>query len=165
MAVREIMINVFLVVTFSGALGLLFSVLFAFFIVVSNSFFKYGTFRLFNELMVLGFGVLGWYFFPNGFFQILYFLLLSIFYQLYRIVREIYSIDVRFRILVLALGKDRFEYAIFSLKRVRKRIIGTFFKLLTILIASYSISQSLQALIVGVISLIVGVVLIILKLD
>ncbi|ONN26860.1 hypothetical protein XJ44_07375 [Thermosipho affectus] len=159
------MINAFLISLISGALGLLISVLTVFFIVISNSFFKYNTFRFFNEIMVLGFGILGWYFIPSGILCFLFFLLISTLYQIYRIIREIYSIDVRFRILVLALGKDRFEYSLFSIKRVRKRIIGSFFKLLVILIASYAISQSLHAMLVGVISLLVGVILIFLKLD
>lgn len=159
------MVNVTLLTLLTGAIGLLISIFVTLFIVISNTFFKYGTFRFFNELIILGLGILGWYYVPKGPLQFLFFLTISFLYQLYRILKDIYSIDARFRVLVLALGKDRVEYAIFSLKRVRKRIIGSFFKYFTILIAAYSISQSLHTVFIGVISLLVGIVLVILKLD
>jgi len=163
--VKKIMLDVTFFTLITGAVGLLISIALAFLIVISKTFFKYGTFRVFNELIVLGLGILGWYYIPKGILQLFFFLILSTLYQLYRIIRDIYSIDTRFRILVLALGKDRFEYAIFSIKRVSKRIIGSFFKYFAILIAAYPISQSLHAEIVGVISLLVGVILVLLKLD
>ncbi|WP_073070951.1 hypothetical protein [Thermosipho atlanticus] len=159
------MVKVLLVISLSGALGLLVSIIFAFLIVLSNSFFRYGTFRFFNEMVVLSLGIFGWYYVKSNVINFIFLIVLSTLYHLYRIIRDIYSIDARFRTLVLALGNDRFEYASFSLKRVRRRIFGTFFKYLVILIASYSISQSLHPLIVGGISLFVGVVLIALRLD
>ncbi|QTA37212.1 hypothetical protein JYK00_05540 [Thermosipho ferrireducens] len=149
----------------TGALGLLISIFFAFLIILSSNTFKYGTFRFFNEMMVLGFSILGWvYIKPKGFIFV-FFLVLSVLNHLYRIVREVYSVDNRFRTLVLALGHDRFEYALFSLRRVRKRMFATFFKYSVIVFAAFSISQSLHPEEIGVISLIVGSLLIVLGID
>jgi len=165
MAVKIKMFKVSLIISLSGALGLLVSIIFAFLIVLSNSFFRYSSFRLFNEMMVLGLAIFGWYYISSSTINFVFFTILSALYHLYRIISEIYSIDARFRTLVLALGNDRFEYAVFSLKRVRRRILGTFFKYLVILIAAYSVSQSLHPLVIGGISLIVGAVIIVLRLD
>lgn len=165
MAVKATMLKLFLIVTFSGVLGLLISIIFSFLIVLSNSFFKYGSFRFFNEIMVLGLSIFGWFYLTSNLLSFMFFLFLSVLYHLYRIISEIYSIDARFRTLVLALGKDRFEYATFSLKRVRRRILGTFLKYFTIILTGYSVSQSLHPLIIGGISLIVGSIIIILRLD
>jgi hypothetical protein len=165
MAVRAKMLKIFLIVSISGALGLLISIIFSFLIVLTSSFFKYGSFRLFNEIMVLGLAIFGWYYLNTSTLSFLFLVILSILYHLYRIISEIYSIDNRFRTLVLALGKDRFEYAAFSLKRIKRRIFGTFFKYLVIILTGYSVSQSLHPLIIGGISLVVGVIIIILRLD
>ncbi|MBO8160321.1 MAG: hypothetical protein H0Z24_01685 [Thermosipho sp. (in: Bacteria)] len=159
------MLSVSLLILMSGALGLLISIIFSFLIVLSNSFFKYGSFRLFNEIMVLGLAIYGWFYTDSFMIRLLFFVVLSSLYHLYRIISEIYSIDARFRTLVLALGKDRIEYATFSLKRVRRRIFGTFFKYIAILFAAYSVSQSLHPLLIGGISFIVGVIIILLRLD
>jgi hypothetical protein len=115
--------------------------------------------------MVLGLAIFGWYYLNTSTLSFLFLVILSILYHLYRIISEIYSIDNRFRTLVLALGKDRFEYAAFSLKRIKRRIFGTFFKYLVIILTGYSVSQSLHPLIIGGISLVVGVIIIILRLD
>ncbi len=149
----------------STLIGSLFSVLIAYEIVARRSRLKYQSLYLFNEIMTVGGLILLWYYVENLPTLFILLAVLSITYQLYKLLVSIYSADKRFRLLILSLGTSHLEYSRFVLEKNLGKMFGNLLKFYTLSLISFFVSLTPYASNIGFLSLIIGLVLTLLQVD
>lgn len=163
------MIQVFLHIFFGSLIaslvGSLVSLFVAFEVVSKRSRIRYQPLFLFNEIMMAGVLVLVWFYIDNLFALFLLVGVFSFAYQLYKLLVGIYSIDKRFRLLVLSLGVSHREYARFTLERNLGRLFGNLMKFYTLSLVTFLVTMTPYAFDFGFFAIIVGLVLSLFQID
>jgi len=149
----------------STLIGSLVSLLIAFEIVSKRSRIRYQPLFLFNEMMMAGVLILIWAYLDNLFILFCLIAALSLTYQLYKLFVGIYSIDKRFRLLVLSLGVDHREYARFTIERNLGRLFGNLLKFYTLSLVTFLVSMTAYASNMGFFAIIVGLILSLFQID
>ncbi|HOM73959.1 MAG TPA: hypothetical protein PKI14_07330 [Fervidobacterium sp.] len=149
----------------STLIGSLVSLLIAFEIVSKRSRIRYQPLFLFNEMMMAGVLILIWAYLDNLFILFCLIAALSLTYQLYKLLVGIYSIDKRFRLLVLSLGVDHREYARFTIERNLGRLFGNLLKFYTLSLVTFLVSMTAYASNMGFFAIIVGLILSLFQID
>ncbi|HCI29466.1 MAG TPA: hypothetical protein DE117_04685 [Fervidobacterium sp.] len=139
--------------------------LIAFEIVSKRSRIRYQPLFLFNEMMMAGVLILIWAYLDNLFILFCLIAALSLTYQLYKLLVGIYSIDKRFRLLVLSLGVDHREYARFTIERNLGRLFGNLLKFYTLSLVTFLVSMTAYASNMGFFAIIVGLILSLFQID
>lgn len=121
--------------------------------------FRYEPLYLFNDIMTSGLLILCWYYVGPLSLNFVLVGLLSFLYQTYKLLVGIYSVDKRFRLLVLSLGVSHQEYARFTLEKNIGRLLANMLKFYTLSLVTFFLFSSPFAPDLGYFSLIVGLVL------
>lgn len=146
-------------------IGSLFAFVMIYRITLKLARFKYEPLYLFNDIMTSGLLILCWYYLDN---LILIFFVVGFFaftYQLYKLLVGIYSVDKRFRLLVLSLGVSHDEYARFTLERNIARLFGNMLKFYVLSLMTFLVSLGSNAPDIGYFALIVGLILSLIQTD
>ncbi len=149
----------------STLIGSLFAVLISFEIVSKRAKLRYQSLYFFNEIMTVGCLILMWYYLDNIYLIFAILTALSITYQLYKLLVAIYSVDKRFRLLILSLGTSHSEYARFVLEKNLGKMLGNLLKFYTVSLISFLASLTPYASNIGFLALIVGLILTLLQSD
>lgn len=149
----------------STLIGSLFSVIIAFEIITKKSKIKYQSLYFFNEVMIVGGLILLWYYIENFVMLFSILTILSFLYQIYKLLVGIYSMDKRFRLLILSLGTSHNEYSLFILEKNLGKLFGNLLKFYTLTLISFFASLIPFASNIGFFSLIVGLFLSLLQVD
>lgn len=149
----------------STLIGGLFSVIIAYDIIAKKSRIKYQPLYVFNEVMISGGLILIWYYIDNLILLFSVLTILSTLYQIYKLLVGIYSMDRRFRLLILSLGTSHSEYARFILEKNLEKFFGNLIKFYTLSLISFFASLNPYALNIGFFSLIVGLLLTLLQVN
>lgn len=149
----------------STLIGSLFSVIIAFEIITKKSKIKYQSLYFFNEVMIVGGLMLLWYYIENLLMLFSILTILSFLYQIYKLLVGIYSMDKRFRLLILSLGTNHNEYSLFILEKNLGKLFGNLLKFYTLTLISFFASLTPFAANIGFFSLIVGLFLSLLQVD
>lgn len=157
------MIQAFLHILFGSLIaslvGSLVSLFVALEIISRHSQIRYQPLFLFNEMMMAGVLILVWFYIDSLFALFLLIGILSFTYQLYKLLVGIYSVDKRFRLLVLSLGVSHREYARFTIERNLGRLFGNLLKFYTFSLVTFLVAMTPYAFDIGFFSIIVGLVL------
>lgn len=149
----------------STLIGSLFSLITAFEIITKKSKLKYQSLYFFNEVMIVGGLMLLWYYIENMVMLFSILTILSFLYQIYKLLVGIYSMDKRFRLLILSLGTNHNEYSLFILEKNLGKLFGNLLKFYTLTLISFFASLKPFASNIGFFSLIVGLFLSLLQVD
>ncbi|MGB9615126.1 MAG: hypothetical protein ACP5KD_08745 [Fervidobacterium sp.] len=149
----------------STLIGSLLAVLISYEIVAKKARLRYQSLYFFNEIMTMGALTLLWYYLDSLYVIFPILSILSITYQLYKLLVSIYSLDKRFRLLILSLGTSHAEYSRFILEKNLGKMIGNLLKFYTISLISFLVSMNNYASDIGFFSLIVGLALTLLQSD
>ncbi|MFN3328455.1 MAG: hypothetical protein ACK40U_06315, partial [Fervidobacterium pennivorans] len=149
----------------STLIGSLLSLIIAFEIITKKSKLKYQSLYFFNEVMIVGGLMLLWYYIENIVMLFSILTILSFLYQIYKLLVGIYSMDKRFRLLILSLGTNHNEYSLFILEKNLGKLFGNLLKFYTLTLISFFASLTPFASNIGFFSLIVGLFLSLLQVD
>ncbi|WP_448374750.1 hypothetical protein [Fervidobacterium sp.] len=157
------MIKTFLNIVFgsliSTLIGSFFALLISFNIISKRARFRYQTLYLFNDIMTLSILTLLWYYVDDLILAFSFFAALSTVFQIYKLLVGIYSIDKRFRLLVLSLGASHNEYSLFTLERNFGKLFANILKFYVLCLISFLVSLTPYASDIGFFSLIIGLIL------
>jgi len=149
----------------STLIGSFFALLISFNIISKRARFRYQTLYLFNDIMTVSILTLLWYYIDNLIWAFALFAVLSTVFQIYKLLVGIYSIDKRFRLLVLSLGASHNEYSIFILERNLGKLFANILKFYVLCLISFLVSLTPYASDIGFFSLIIGLVLTLFQAD
>lgn len=163
------MIKTFLNIIFgsliSTLIGSFFAVVISFGVISKRPRFRYQTLYFFNDIMTLGLLTLLWYYVDNLIIAFALFAMLSTVFLIYKLLVGVYSIDRRFRLLILSLGASHNEYSLFILERNLGKFFANLLKFYVLCLIGFLVSLTNYASDIGFFSLIVGLILTLFQAD
>ncbi|MGQ9856882.1 MAG: hypothetical protein ACUVQF_09105 [Fervidobacterium sp.] len=163
------MITSFLNILFGSAIstlvGSIVGLLVSYNIISKRARVRYQPLFLFNDVMMLSIMTLIWYYVDNLYLAYLFFIIMSSIFLVYKLLVAVYSMDKRFRLLVLSLGADHSEYSRFILEKNLGRFFANVLKFYVLCIIGFLTSLTIYASDIGFFGLIVGLVFSIVQTD
>ncbi|AMW32636.1 hypothetical protein [Fervidobacterium islandicum] len=163
------MIKTFLNIIFgsliSTLIGSFFAVFISFSIISRRATFRYQPLYFFNDIMTLGVLALLWYYVDDLIVAFSLFSALATVFLIYKLLVGVYSIDRRFRLLILSLGVSHNEYSLFILERNLGKLFANLLKFYVLCLIGFLVSLTNYASDIGFFSLIVGLVLTLFQAD
>ncbi|WP_249741736.1 hypothetical protein [Fervidobacterium pennivorans] len=115
--------------------------------------------------MTLGLLTLLWYYVDNLIIAFALFAMLSTVFLIYKLLVGVYSIDRRFRLLILSLGASHNEYSLFIFERNLGKFFANLLKFYVLCLIAFLVSLTNYASDIGFFSLIVGLILTLFQAD